>query len=202
MTAVEICNLALAHLRSGTTISNIDDQTDDLARVCRQFYTISRQEILRCFAWPFAKRFQPLVLIDRVQDGSREWEYQYVYPTNSLRLIKISSTLRDDTRGSRVRYQIETDGSRQVIFTQMKDAVVYFIEDLEDTTQFPPDVFMALSYLIAARIAPIVTDGDTEGLGSLAMENYEMLIDKSKVNALNEEQHEEIEATEYIDFRE
>lgn len=201
MTAIRICNLALSHLRIGNLIADLNDNTSSAARACNQFYEISRRSVLRDFNWPFAKRTEPLTLVSAVTDGSREWAYHYRYPVNGIRIVKILSDYRDDNRYSRVRYQVESDTVGKLIYSDRQNAQVSYIFDIQNTNLFDPDFEMALSYKIASHIAPSVTDGDTEGLGLIAMQKYMMMIDQARVNALNEEQHEQIENTEFIDFR-
>ena len=90
MTAVDICNMALARIgqRSITTMEDVGTE----AGFCRQFYNRTRRLLLRQYPWRFALRSEAMVrsldaLGDPLEDV--EWEYVCDIPATSLRLVDI-----------------------------------------------------------------------------------------------------------------
>ena len=55
---VGICNMALSHLGQSKPISSITERSA-AARACNRFYDTALEEVLRDFAWPFAKATVP-----------------------------------------------------------------------------------------------------------------------------------------------
>ena len=94
---VDICNLALTHVRLGATISSLEEDSQE-AIVCNQFFDIARREVLRGYKWPFATVFGKLGLVE--EDPTDEWRYSYRYPVDCIKVIRIKSYTRNDSRQS------------------------------------------------------------------------------------------------------
>src|ERR1044071_5881014 len=110
--ATEICNMALGHLGIDNDIGDLDTDRTVEARVCRKFYETTCDQVLRDFAWPFAKKLVALALITDAEDDDHptdEWDYQYEVPSDSVMLRRIVSGTRNDSRDSRVAY-LESNG--------------------------------------------------------------------------------------------
>lgn len=187
-TKVDICNFALAHLAVGKTISNFDTDRTAEAAACRLFYDQVREELLRSFPWPFAKRFAALAVVE--EDPSDSWLFSYRYPTDALRLIDIFSGTRVDSRATLVRYHVGRDGTGKLIYTDQADAILNYIEDI-DAPYFDPDFTSAFSYLLASRIAPLVTGGDQFKLGERSLQLAQFYTAQARQNALNEQHVDE-----------
>jgi hypothetical protein len=185
----EICNLALGHLGIGKTISNFDTDTSQEAKVCRRFYTIARDEVLRDFEWPFATQIEALALIS--EDPNTEWSYMYRYPTTAVDLRRILSGIRNETRQNRIPYRVAFDSSAKVIFTDEQAATAEYTYKVTDPTFYPSDFIMAFSYRIATLIASTITAGDPFNLREQTGKLYEVHIKKAAANSMNEEQADE-----------
>jgi hypothetical protein len=195
-----ICNLALSHLAIGKGITNIETDRNEEALASKSFYDIALQKVLRDGSWYFATRFIALSLIET--NPNDEWSYSYRYPNNCLRLMRILSGTRNDTRQSAVPYKISSDNNGRIILTDKQNAEIEYIHEITDIRSFPPDFIIALSYLLAFYISPRITGGDKFGLGERAFKLYEYEINKAIANEKNEQQDEEEPQSEFIRARE
>lgn len=185
---VGICNMALAALGVADQIANLDTERSAEARACRLFYEETVKETLRDQAWPFATKIVTLALV--AMDPNTEWKYSYRYPTDCEMFRRILSGQRNDTRDSRVPNRIIADDEGQVILTDEQNAQAEYTFLASDPQRYPPDFAAAVSYLLAVRIAPMVTAGDPFGLQQKNITLYIQAIAKAKSNAANEEQPE------------
>lgn len=182
----EISNLAISHCGSGKEISNLDTDQGEEASVCRRFYELARDQVLRDFAWPFATKFRVLSLVE--EDPSDEWDYSYRYPTDCLKLRRILSGQRRDTNDTRSPYKILSDDSGLLIYSDVEDAEVEYTFRQDDPSFYPADFTMALSYKLAFYIAPRITSGDPFNMQQKFSQLYQMEIDRAAKNSVNEEQ--------------
>ena len=86
---VDICNLALGHLKDETPISGINPPapSGSVAAVhCQIFYPMARDVLLEDYAWGFAKRRSSL---GTGGTPPPEWQYQYKVPNLYLRALKV-----------------------------------------------------------------------------------------------------------------
>jgi hypothetical protein len=202
--STEICNLALSHLAQGQEIANLDTEKSDAAAACRRFYEIARDEMLRAFHWPFATKFAFLGLVEELDvdsAGGSEWRYSYRYPVDCLKLRRILSGSRNDNRQSRVPYKIARDENGSLIYSDLEEAEVEYTVKVTEVIYFQPDFVMALSLLLAAYIAPRLTNGDPFRLGNRAVELHKMAYMHASANAVGEEQQEELPESEFIRAR-
>ena len=194
--AVDICNMALSHVQISTQISSLTENSQE-ARACNQFYDIARRETLRGYKWPFARVFNSLQLVER--EPTDEWQYSYRYPVDCLNLIRIRSYTRNDNRQSRVSFDIVSDDTGRLLYTDKEDAEVEYIRDIK--TGFTDDFTLALSYKVGYYIAPRVSTGDTNSLRRNLFAYYEDQIQKTRNNASNEEQEDERPLPLYVRAR-
>ncbi len=195
-TSTEIANLALSHLGAGVTIADLDTEDSAEARACRAFYAQARQQTLRDFAWPWATKFADLGLLE--EEPTDEWDYSYTYPSDCLRMRRILSGSRNDSRQTRVAYRVVYGTAGAEIYTDMEDAVVEYTQDITDTDRIPSDATMAISLRLAAYIAPRVTGGDPFKMGARAMQLYMAELAIARANAVQDEQAEEPPESEFI----
>lgn len=198
-TAIQICNLALSHLRHSKRIASFTEQSEE-ARLCSLFYETVRDLVLRDVRWPFSTKIKSLGLIQ--EEPNDEWLYAYEYPSDCLLARKILSGIRNETRASRVPYRLgHLDGAR-VIFCNRQDAKLEYTMQVTDASLYSPDFVMAMSYRLAVYLAPTLTGGDPDNLGVRCMQMYEAESSAATANAFNEEQQEEHPESELIRFRE
>jgi hypothetical protein len=187
--STEICNLALSHLGVGKEIANLDTEQSQEASACRRFYETARDACLRDFSWPFAMRYDELALVE--EDPNDEWLFSYRYPTNCMRILKILSGTRNDTRQTRVPYEIAQDDQGRLLFTDQENAEIRYIYKETDPDKYTPDFILALSYRLAYYIAPRLTAGDPFSRGPASLEAYQIELSRAAANAVNEGQVEE-----------
>lgn len=195
----DICNLALSHLGVGKEIANLETENSEEAQTCRRFYETVRDQTLRDFAWPFATRIAALALVD--EEPNDEWDYSYRFPSNALKIRRILSGIRNDSRQTRTPYKIAGDTSGSLIYTDMEDAEIEYTIRVTNPLRYPPDFLMALSLRLASYIAPRLTGGDPFKLGNRALELYAFEIGKSEASAANEEQPDETPESEFVQER-
>lgn len=196
----EICNLALAHLGVGKEIANVETERSQEATACRRFYDTARDATLRDFNWPFASRIVSGELIE--EEPNDEWNYSYRVPVSALRIRRIISGTRNDTRQARVPYKIAQDAEGQLYYTDQESAEIEITYREDNPAMFPPDFVLALSFRIAMYVASIVTGGDPFKLGDKARQMYAAEISRAAATSVNEEQADEEPDSEFIRVRE
>jgi hypothetical protein len=181
----DVCNMALSHLAIGVEITNLSTDASAEAQALRRFYETSRDATLQAFPWPFAMRMAALPIVEA--DPSAEWDYSYRYPANALYLRRVLSGLRTDTHDSRVPYRIIGDDSGRLILTDKEEAEAEYVARIENPLRYTPDFVSALSYRLAANVAPRLTGGDPYKLGEKALQMYVYEIRHAQSMAANED---------------
>jgi hypothetical protein len=182
----EIANLALSHLGVGKDIQALDTDPGQEARACRRFYTEARQTTLRDFNWPFATKEQALALIE--EDPTEEWAFSYQTPSDSLKIQRLVSGIRNDTRSTRITFREFNHPSGIRIYTDLDEAIAQYTVDMEDPTFYPTDFKMAFSWRLAMYIAPRITAGDPFQRQKAAAEFYQYEISRAQANSSNGQQ--------------
>jgi len=198
-TKTEIANIALSHLGVGKEIANLETENSQEANAMRRFYDISREQVLRDFNWPFATKEIALGLVE--SNPTTEWTYSYRYPSDSLKLRRIFSGIRNDTRQSRVPFKIVRDTVGRLIYTDAVDAFMEYTYAEVDASRFTPDFVQALACRMASYAAPRLTSGDPFKLGERAYKLYVYEITKAQATAANETQDEEKPDAEWTSAR-
>ncbi len=198
-TPTEVANLALSHIGVGKEIANLETEESQEAKACRRYFPTALEMTLRDFPYPFARVFAAAQLVE--ENPTVEWGYSYRYPSTCMKLKRILSGLRNDNRQSRVPYVIGKDAQGKLIYTDQQNAQIEYIELVTNTSHFSPDAAMALSFRLAAYIAPRLTGGDPFKMGDRAIRFYLTEVSMAKANAVNEQQDEELPESEFIRSR-
>lgn len=196
----EISNMAISHLGIGQEIGALDTEKSQEAAACRRFFDVAKQATLRDFKWPFARKYQALNLIS--ENPNEEWLFEYRYPSDCLDIRKILNSNYNESRQEREPYIISKDGSGKTILANKSLASVEYTMDVTDTAFFPSDFILALSFRLAAYIAPRLTKGDPFKLGEKMAALYDLELNRAKSNGLNEQQDYEVPQSEFIRGRE
>jgi hypothetical protein len=187
-----IANLALSHLGVSKEITNLDSEASAEAAACRRFYEPSRLQTLRDFNWPFATKYAVAGLVaTNPTEIDQEWGYSYRYPSDCVKLRRIVSGIRPETRQVRVPYQIARDTTGLLIYTNQPNAEVEYTFNEQDVSRFPEDFAMAQSLRMALYMAPRLTAGDPFKLRAGAAQLYAFEVDRARASAGNEEQANE-----------
>lgn len=198
-TPTEIANLALSHLGTGKEIQNLETEKSNEANACRRYYELARDTTLRDFPWSFANKTATLPLVE--EDPTDEWAFSYRYPTDCTHMRKILSSQRNDTRQTRVPFEIASDDQGKLIYTDEADAQVKYTAKVTDSERFTPDFTLAFSFRLAAYIAPRITGADPFRMGERAVRLYLFEIRKAEAADVNEQQDEEEPEAEQIRAR-
>ena len=198
-TKTEIANIALSHLGVGKEVANLETENSQEANAMRRFYDISREQVLRDFNWPFATKELALGLVET--QPTTEWTYSYRYPADCLKLRRIFSGLRNDTRQSRVPFKLVRDTVGRLIYTDMIDAFMEYTFAETDASRFTADFVQALAARMAAYAAPRLTSGDPFKMGERAYKLYVLEISRAQASAANEVQDEQKTDAEWINSR-
>lgn len=191
-----ICNMALRHIGQANGIASLTERSE-AASACNAFYDIARKATLRDLNWPFASLTEDLTLVE--EDPTTEWAFSYRYPSQALKVIRIPSGVRNDTRQSRVAWKEVNDGAGgKLIYTDMEDAQAEYTFDEEVTSNFPEDFSLALSYRIAFYIAPSLARQQGPGIQKEMAAYYTDAIQSAAANIGNEEQPDELPDSEFV----
>ena len=177
--------MAISHLGIGKEVGNVETDRGQEAEAFNRFYTVTRDELLEGFVWPFATVEVALGLVE--EDPTNEWAYSYRYPSNCLKIRKIQSGQRTDTIDSRIPLKISRDGTGKLIYCDIEDAVLEYTFRENDPGRFSNLFITALSYIIAFKMAPRLTKGDPFKLGNRAFEAAKLWLSMAEAHAANEE---------------
>lgn len=181
---VDIANLALAHLGDTATIASLyPPEGSAQAEHAARFYPIARDTLLELHPWNFASKRVVLPLIE--SDGTTEWTYTYMLPTDVLSVVAVMPPSATNDYSVHVTpisaqgyaanlsdigvasayvpqpYQVEasTDGTR-IIRTDQEGAILRYNALVTDTTKFSPLFVTTLSWQLASMLAGPVIKGD------------------------------------------
>lgn len=196
----EIANMALSHLGIGKEIANLDTEKSSEAAACRRFFEECRNATLSDFPWPFARKYVTLNLIqERPND---DWGYSYAYPVDCLQIRRIVSGTVNESRQERIPYEIGKGSSAKIILTNQSLAKIVYTEKVTDPSFYASDFNIALSFRLAAYIAPRITQGDPFKLKGEMLAQYDLEINRASRRSVNEQQEAELPDGELIRARE
>jgi len=199
---VEISNMALNHIGVDKSIASLTENSKE-ARLCLRWFEKTKKLVLRDRKWPFATQFAALSLVE--EDPTIEYAFSYRYPSDCLEMRRILngipigflgdapsyggwSLLSNYYDQNKVPYKIGQDSEGQLIYCSLDDAQVEYTKLITNNQAWPIDFEIAMSYRLAAFIAPALTAGDPNGFGQTALEMYDLELNKAAANGYNEEQ--------------
>lgn len=196
----EICNLAISMLGVGEEIADYTTEDSEEARACRRFYEMARDNVLRDFPWSFANKIG-IGLAEVEEDPNNNWAYSYRYPSDCIAFRKILSGTRNDTRQSRISFELGADDDGRLIFTDMDEAEGEYTFKNENVAQYPYDFVEALACRLAYLIAPRIAGGNSANKKAEMLQLYMMAISKAQKTTANEQQPDVEPESEYIRAR-
>lgn len=199
-TKTEILNMALGHLAISKLVANFDTEESVEARMGRLWFDIARDNSLGDFKWSFTTVIEALALIE--EEPNTEWGFEYQYPSNCLKLRRVLSGIRNDSRQTRIPYRITRGASGRVIWVDTEDAQIEFTVRVPDPQTYSSFFTMAFSLYLAHLMAPTLTAGDRNKLGKRALDLFAWEITRAQANDANEQQDEEEVESEFIRARE
>jgi len=136
MDSVAICNLALGMLGMPTIISF--NETNNSAQLCKKFFPVLRDRVLRDHTWSFATAAKDLNILDE-PGFDPEFPVVCPLPGDVIRVLRLIPDLPFHRHGS-------------TIHTVDRPQKVVYIRRVEDPNAFDATFVEALQYLIAAEI--------------------------------------------------
>lgn len=156
----EIANLALIHIGVSPLIEDLEQDDGEEALTVNAVYDVALKAVIRGMEWPFTRKFRTLSLI--AEDPTSEWSFSYSYPSDCERFVRIIGAGRNPNHEEKIPFLIaQGSGSSRIILTDQSDAEAEYRVREDDPVQYPEDFTLALSYKIAALIAPKLADGDS-----------------------------------------
>lgn len=192
---LDICNMALAILGQ-VDLSSLTEE-NQRAQLCRQYYDIVRQQLLRAHDWSFAKATDKLLLIRKDDNKGKEW-FVYNKPAGGLFIVKVFNNNRLQKPGE---FYLEYDSVKknEVIRTDVEDAYVEYTKDIEDTSIYDSQFIEAFSAALAAKIAMSLT-GST-ALYQMAVQTYQYALDNARYTNKVEKLETAVFENPYLDAR-
>lgn len=203
---VDICNIALGYVGDAAQVNAISPPDGSpQATHCARFYPVSRNSALERHTWGFATRRVALALTD-IQ--SNQWQYVYQGPSQALNYLRVMDPNSPDdfsaplllagqfpvAANSQVGvytpqpFVVESDETgRDLIYTNVEDALLAYTALVTDTTTFSPLFIEAVAVNLASKLAGPIVKGE-EGR-KLAMElraEYESALMKATTSDANQ----------------
>ena len=214
---VEICNLALSHIRAGS-INSLTEASIQ-AQQCRLVYPVLRDQMLQDAPWQFNRALKPLALLT---DELFNWIYVYQYPSDCLYINRLHidfAEVSSDTSVSaissrfydrglprpdlnqQVEHKIYNIDGNKVIAANDENLRIDYRKRVEDSNLFSLNFVMGLSHLLASELAiPLVGVDKGRGLRSDELQIYQSYVNSGIENELNE-QFTEIPDSDFINVR-
>lgn len=215
---VDICNMALAHIRAGNINSLTEASTQ--AFYCKLFYDICRDQCLEDASWGFNTRISPLALLDSSLFAVFNYACVYQYPSDCIRIERLVRDFEEITPGNSasnrvypipgypvqdfntpVPYEIFDINGTTVIGANESDLRVKYATKTTDVNKFSSAFKLALSRLLASNIAVAIA-GEEKGdkLMNKQLSLYQKLINNAVTNELNQ-RHTVVPDSEFITVR-
>lgn len=197
-----VCNQALLHLKNSKLITNVDTDNTVQSTAFLTFWDDAVEEILRAFDWPFAKEIAALAPVEEDPDDAVEWAFAYRWPADCLlaRYI-VDGNLQPSAESPRIAFEVGADDTGRLILTNEEDASLAYTKSIDDVTFMSPKVRRALSWKLAADVAPILCGDDRTGLGPRAEAKYEAELSKAIAEYRNERKPAPPRESEFIEGR-
>lgn len=180
-TVVSICNMALARIGVSSFISNLNEASNE-ARVLNLFYEQMRDFALRDNDWNFARR---RVVLANAGTPPTNWAFKYTYPSDCIYARKIlMAGMRNPRNDQRIPFEIASEGSQRVIYTDQAQAELVYTARITDPTLYDPMFESALAFLLAAEVAMPLTV--KESVANAARNGYERVKSLAAAQSANE----------------
>ena len=111
-----IANFALLALGSDSQIQNLETDTDKAARVLRLLYWTTLKGLIGSYAWNWATVYQKLTLLSIYP--TPEWPFQYAYPANCLKMVRIWNHSHLDDVTTSIKFLKSNNGIQTTILTE------------------------------------------------------------------------------------
>lgn len=196
----EMGQMALSHLGSGKTITDIETEQSEEARALRTFQETALKKVMAAAPWPFCTEIVDLNLVE--EDPNDDWDYSYVYPPQAIKIRKLLSGLTTDYRDSRVPFRLANSSTGKLIWTDQDDAQAEITVYEDDPTLYSPEFVMAFTYYWAHLAAPRICKGNPGQVKEQMFKYFKQEMSEAMASAFNEEQPQSEPDCEFLRSRE
>lgn len=191
MDDVGIVNMMLTKLGTNS-INNLGDATEN-ARKVNAIYTKERDALLRKHPWNFAVTRASLALVSATPVSG--YTYQHQLPTDCLRVLAVYNGTDEGDRLRGKQFRIE--GTK--VLSENDTIYLKYIARVTDPNQFTMDFIETFVAKLQAELAYALT-GD-KNLAEAGFKLYLGKLSEAKGIDAQEEDHEELEANDWLDER-
>ena len=184
-TDADIGNMALSKLGTRSTITNLTENSTE-ARQIAIWYAIVRDDLLRIGDWNFARVYQALAASGT---PPARWAYSYAYPSDCLKFRRIDAQISVQAIDPAVTFEIATDGTNRMIFTNYAQAIGVYTQRVIDPNRMDPEFIVALSTCLAAAIALPITQ--KESIANARIVEARGVVERAAADSANEEVNNE-----------
>lgn len=151
-----LANLALMLTGTTKTIATASDATNE-RRVAEAWYPVALEFVLADRPWEFAAKRASL----STEAGTppTNWAYQYTYPTDAIKVVRVLPATGSTRRDEQIPFQIVNTGTKLIVCTNEQTATVEYTSLVSDPDLFDPSFKQALAYYLATLMAvPLKAD--------------------------------------------
>lgn len=175
---VSICNMALRRIGHNGTIEELTEASTE-ARVCREFYDLTRQAVLREAEWNFSIRTATLATVAITPDDG-DYAHVFQLPTKCLKLLKF---IQPAAALEALEYEIR---EAKYLYTDEETVVAKYVYDEDETAKFDPLFISTLAWRLAFEIALPLSA--SESVSNRCYQSYQ--IELVKANAANRQENQ------------
>lgn len=147
---VDIWNLALTNCGFASRIASETEGSAE-SELLASLHDHCVDYVLEDFPWRFAKKRATLALLSIT--APTPWTYAYEKPQDCLKIRQIANpSFSNPLPSQRVPYERMTDGTYDIICTDMSEAELIYTARITDTTRFDPSFATALSFYMSTLI--------------------------------------------------
>ncbi len=195
---IEICNLALSHIRGFPIQSLISPKTKE-DKECKRLYIPAKNMTLEAFDWSFARKHKTLAVVSGFTRPG--WTYVYEYPVDCLAPRYIYNSAKDSHHDP-IAYEVgvSDDLTKRYIFSDQEDAILFYTAEVTDENLFTPGFKLSLSYRLASMLAvPIKSQPRLED--QMLQRFYQTLGSSESTNANSSHKDNSTKTSSYEDAR-
>ena len=179
---VQIANIALTTYLGKGRINALDEQ-NPTALMCSIHFDDARQEVLSEWPWSFATRRGVLARLTDDANDKPEWRSKFAKPARLLRINWVNDPVcAKNAMTDREVFDPPRIVEGDFIYSDLDDASIEYVEDVDDPTAYPPKFTQALAANLASKIAIPLTE--TASKASDALAAYAQMLDEAKVQDL------------------
>jgi hypothetical protein len=148
---VEVWNLAVSAIGGRALISS-ETETGREADLCRLWYPLVRDVVLKAAPWPSASTRTRLALL-ATRDADEDWTTSDPAPGWVYAYSAPSDMLSPQHLTTYARFNLETYGSQKAIVTNTSEAILRYTKSTDNPNDWDTGLVKAISYALGAALA-------------------------------------------------